>query len=140
MDKNKLVRAIRLLASTIETMSDAEIDAFFAGMAAGELQAAKPAARRSKRPGKTDLGEVDEMIANLQSANSREAAASYLGNLRLTRRDLTAMARRAHVHITKEDNVEQVEQKLVEALVGARLNSLAIRGEEYPRRTRTPEA
>ena len=51
-----------------------------------------------------------------------------LEKLDFTRRDLEAMARDRNVHVTKDDNVRRIKEKLVEVIVGSRLNSAAIRG------------
>jgi hypothetical protein len=73
--------------------------------------------------------EVEDLLDQLMKAPTREAAFEILERLNFTRKELEALARPRSVHVTKDDNVQRIREKLVEAIVGSRLNSLAIRGE-----------
>jgi len=46
----------------------------------------------------------------------------------LTRRNLEALARSFEVPVRKEDNLERLRDRIIDATIGARLNSQAIRG------------
>ena len=59
---------------------------------------------------------------------TREAASEILDKLDFNRKELEALARSRSVHVLKDDNVRRIKDKLIEAIVGSKLNSLAIRG------------
>jgi hypothetical protein len=71
---------------------------------------------------------ASEIMNRLQTAPDREAGALLLRELSLSKRDLLDLARNRSVHITKEDSLRRIEEKLVEAIIGSKLNSQAIRG------------
>jgi hypothetical protein len=66
---------------------------------------------------KADLApkEAESLLDELMKSATREAASDILDKLDLTRKEL-------------DDNVKRIKEKLIEAIVGSRLNSLAIRG------------
>jgi hypothetical protein len=64
----------------------------------------------------------------LVAARTREDGLALLETEDLTRAELVALAKAADVHVTKSDGVSRIEEKLVEALIGSRLSSEAIRG------------
>ena len=82
---------------------------------------------RAKRAELDPVG-LNEVSAQLMKASTREEASQILEKLGLTRRELEALARPRSVHLTKDDSVQRIKDKLIEAAVGSRLNSLAIRG------------
>ena len=84
---------------------------------------ARPSAKRSDPPSLSSLTKA------LLTFTDRDAASRFLAEHSLTKKDLTALARDNNVHVTKEDNMEKIESRIIEALVGSRLNSRAIRGE-----------
>lgn len=73
---------------------------------------------------------IAEIIQLLQRSKTREEAISIIRNQKLARRDLIEIARFCSAHVTKDDKVSRIEEKLVEAIVGSRLNSEAIRGSQ----------
>ena len=84
--------------------------------------------KRSNRRVAINPEEVKSLLEQLKEVSTREAAYEILEKLDFTRRDLEAMARDRNVHVTKDDNVRRIKEKLVEVIVGSRLNSAAIRG------------
>jgi hypothetical protein len=73
--------------------------------------------------------EIEDLLEQLTKVSTREAAFEILDKLGLTRKELEALARPRNIHVTKDDNVHRIKEKLVEAIIGSRLNSIAIRGE-----------
>lgn len=129
MDKVKIVRFIKQLAVSVDEMSDAEFNAFFSDFPPKVKEQRSRNIDRKSRSGESPSDSVNEAMELITAANSREAARSYLKTLQLTRRELTALARRLQVHITKEDPIDHIGEKIIESVVGSRLNSLAIRGD-----------
>ena len=131
MHKGKIVRAIRQFASAVRELNEAELDSFLL-----ELESASQSKRlESKRELttlpkiKTEPLDVHRVTSRITASASRDEGAAFLAELRLPRRELVVIARRSDVHVTKEDTVGDIELKLVEALIGSRLNSRAIRGD-----------
>lgn len=124
-------RLLRRMAELIEAMDDTEFEDFL-----GDIRSARPTpksagSRRTPRqepPAKSDSYTSREIVNRLQEADTREEGALILEQLHLTRRELVAVAHARSVHVTKEDNISRIEQKLIEAIIGSRLNSQAIRG------------
>ena len=127
MDRIKLARVLKQLAEIVEAMSDAEINDFFSAIQS--RQGDRPKKVRIPKREKSEPMDFNLLIEKLRALQSREAALKMLEEVRLTRRGLVGLAKQTHVHVTKEDTVAAIEEKLVESLVGSRLNSLAIRGE-----------
>ncbi|WP_141687803.1 hypothetical protein [Stappia indica] len=82
---------------------------------------------RVKYSPRLDFSEISSRLAR---ANSRQEGREILKEMKLTKVDLSRLGREFNIHITKSDGSEVVEDKIIEALIGGRLNSKAIRGEE----------
>jgi hypothetical protein len=91
----------------------------------------KNASLRSPRSvtGKNDEYVASLIIRGLENSTSREQGHSFLADVSSSRDQLLAAARLRSIHITKEDNLSRIREKLVESIIGARLSSRAIRGE-----------
>lgn len=127
----ELARILRKVAAAIEKSNVAEWDDFDI-----EIRPRKSSAKlavdqegQSNRRPKISPNEVDYLLQQLNKSTTREAASEVLEKLNLTRKELVAVARPRNVHVTKDDDVQRIKEKLIEAAVGSRLNSLAIRGE-----------
>lgn len=68
------------------------------------------------------------VVASLQELNSREEGRDFIAEHLLNRKGLEALARLLSVPVMKSDNVERIKEKIIEASIGARLNSNAIQG------------
>lgn len=126
-DTSKLLRVI---ADLVETMSAKELKALTA-----ELRGRAPKAVRAS--GTLSIGipiarfgpaDAEDIASRIEKAANRADGEQILREASLNKRDLTYLARSRSVHVTKEDNVARIEEKLVEALIGSRLSSDAIRG------------
>ncbi|MCR5874756.1 hypothetical protein LRS10_11615 [Phenylobacterium sp. J426] len=129
MDGPTFAKLLRALARAVENASPEDVEALINGMS----KRPKPVRGRDIAPRRGPTEKIDRIwvektLQELGSAASREDALRQMEKLNLSRRELAALAKYRNVHIVKEDNIGTLEQKLVEALVGARLNSLAIRG------------
>ena len=71
-----------------------------------------------------------DLSEKLMSCPSRESGMALLDDALKTRKELEQLARHLHVHLFKEDKIETVRTKIVEATVGAVLRSEAIRGKK----------
>src|SRR5262249_14020490 len=81
--------------------------------------------KRRPSPGR----DLRPIVVELRGLASREAGFGLLADLRLTKRELETLARLIDLPVVREDDAEQLRQKIIEGSIGARLNSQAIRGE-----------
>lgn len=120
---------LRALADAIDELDERE----FAGvLSAAGLQrlAQDPQTKRSNASRSVSKDEemlANEIMLNLTQTASREAAHELIKKYNPNRRVLVKLAKMRDVHIVKQDNGAIVVEKLVENIVGSRLDSEAIR-------------
>jgi hypothetical protein len=130
MQRAVLANILRKLADAIEASNVSEQEDFDIELKPTRIRT-KPTRGHetgSNRKAAVSPAEADALLGQLDKASTREAAFEILERLDLTRKELEGLARPRSVHFTKDDNVQRIKEKLVEAIVGSRLNSLAIRG------------
>jgi hypothetical protein len=125
-----LAEVLRRLASMIEPMTKDDLEEFLETLRSRKRSSRIGADTSSTNRQNSVLSKemVAKIIHRLQVARSREEGFAALREFDLNRRDLVEVARARSVHITKEDSVARIEERLVEGLVGSRLSSQAIRG------------
>jgi hypothetical protein len=131
-----LATLLRNLAERIERSSAADMEAFLQG----EVERLFPeigiqrhhsdnyrrgVPKKRARPAQKDLSKLAEQLQQLESRND---GLSLLYNSELTRKDLEQLARVMDLPVLREDDAERLRHKIVEASIGSRLNSQAIRG------------
>lgn len=86
--------------------------------------------RRSKDEPSLFPSEVDieEVIKEISALATRQEAQTILDEKYGTRKLLEPIARRLDIPIVKQDKVEALRDKVIEATVGARIRSQAIQG------------
>jgi hypothetical protein len=72
--------------------------------------------------------DIDLVIKEITALASREDAQAYLNNRFPSKKVLEVIARRLDIPIIKQDKVEELRDKIVEATVGSRIRSQAIQG------------
>jgi hypothetical protein len=132
-----LAKLLRIIAEIVERNSAADLDDIIGGRA--NLVISRPSnttahregehsrdLEKRRQPGSRDVGGV---AAQLRDLGSREAGFALLTKLHLSKRELETLARLMDLPVVREDDTEQLRRKIVEASIGARLNSQAIRGQ-----------
>ncbi|MFG2877676.1 hypothetical protein ACGFYU_22215 [Streptomyces sp. NPDC048337] len=88
---------------------------------------------RQSRPGKPGgrdvLPDPDGVRLVLAGMNSREEGLAHLDELGLSRAALEKLARTLDVPVARSDRVDRLKERIVEATIGYRLRSGAIKGE-----------
>lgn len=86
--------------------------------------------RRSKEESTNNVSseEAKVVIETLTALSSRQEAQALLDSRFPTKKNLEAIARRLDIPIVRQDKVEELRDKIVEATVGARIRSQAIQG------------
>ncbi len=128
----KLAQLLRAMASSIEKLDEHQLDEFIANLRRQRF-ADKPSATEKtvakKKHAKVDPAELDRIIAQLNELRTRDEGARLLDRLDLSRKELERLAKLRDIHVSKDDNVSKIKEKLVEVIIGSRLSSQAIRGQ-----------
>lgn len=128
MTSPEIARFLRAIADVIEEKSPAEIKALTKALTTSQPGRPKKAVRE-KGDKIAKAPDLVSIAGRIFEATDRATAKSVLDGENLARRDLLKLAQQHNVHVVKEDTVEIIETKIVEALVGSRLSSKAIRGD-----------
>jgi hypothetical protein len=128
----QFARLLRALASLVETSDPDEVAAFLEGQAALSRGKRRYASEGDRLP--LDLTssiprDLPKLAETLHSLKSRDEGLSLLSSTSLTRRELEALGRLLGTPILKTDNMERLTEKIIEASIGSRLSSEAIRGD-----------
>jgi len=98
-----------------------------AAVASGDLKFGLLDAQKRTTPS-TPPVDIDQLKAQLSAVPSREAAAKYIEGLKLTAQGLKDTARALGVSITGVTTKPTIRDRIVEHMVGFRLNSSTLRG------------
>jgi len=130
MGPKEVSHLLRLLAELVERCSTSDVDALLSGQARLQIDSRSANERRYSSSKRTIRGahQLQEIIHTLQSLESREEGIHLLQSANLTKKELEATARLMDLPVIREDDSERLRQKMIEASIGARLNSRAIRG------------
>lgn len=130
----EMTRLLRAVGKMIDGMTEEEYERFLNG----ELQLNFVQARkRNTEPIKKITPEdVQLLITQLWEMKARDEARSLLqSDIRLQLKgNLMTLAKALKIHITKQDKREDIEAKIVEFVIGARLRSEAIQGISFASR------
>src|SRR5260370_41818985 len=131
MDERKsLAKLLRRLAEWIESSRPDDVDDLLAGRKELRIfMGVRSAARYSRLQGAKSR-EWAEVVEGLRALPTRDEGQKVLDDLNLTRTELEHLARFMDLPVAKQDNAERVRQKIIEASIGSRLISQAIRGEQ----------
>jgi len=138
VDKIKLARLLRAFAQIVESSTEDELKAL-ERLSISEILSAGGASkrpstvklRRSPRP--SESGDFTKLIESIRYLPSREAGVSLIERENLDKRSLERIARHLDLPVLREDSSRRLVQKIVEAIIGSRLNSEAIRGDSNGR-------
>jgi hypothetical protein len=134
------LRAILDAASeAVRTWNDADIAAFIAGESELTIRASARPARR-KSTASVDQDRVNDVRRALEAMDTREAGSEYLERMALGREGLRTLAAGLDLPINRSDTVERLRNRIIEALIGYRLRSSAIRGTESRPEAEAPPA
>ena len=137
MTSKSTARMLRKLADSIEGMNDTELEKFvdeFSSLSTQALSRKSKASSKKRNPvakkqspKKLDNSYLKDTMEKISNSTTREIGANFLEQQKFTRVQLESLARIRSIHINKEDNVEQIKEKIIELTIGSRLRSDAIR-------------
>ncbi len=127
--KQTLSRLLSAFADALDSMDAREFDLLIQGKA--KLRIVENHKPKKVLPLDDSFlnGAISETAQRLNAAESREAAASLLASINQPRKKdfLMLLAKSCSVRVESRDSIARIEQKLVENVVGVRLDSEAIR-------------
>ncbi|SRR6266851_6616361 len=124
---SRTAEVLRRVSNFLRTLSDDQIEDLIAGRV--NLTLAPEPGRRRQRS-KVDTPDVSMIQAELQSRMSREEGMEYLESLSLTRPSLQAIAAAMDLPTPRGDSVARLKERILEATIGYRLRSEAIRSRD----------
>ena len=128
IENNRIAVVLKLLLEIVESATPEELE---------ELRSVKLEALlapvRQQRVGRPDPSlknrtvEFERLKNALGDTKTRDEALSMLSREVLTKKELEVLARSLDLPVLREDNIDRLTRKIIEATVGSRLNSEAIR-------------
>lgn len=126
----ELAILLRQLADLVEQLPDVDVRALLDGRSVLRVGASETPVAEVKKPrgGKSkDVDEREVMDALLRTQTRQEAMAALEAS-GVSRGVLERIARKLDLPVLRSDSVERLRQRIVEGVVGYRINSEAIRG------------
>lgn len=123
IDKSSSSKLLRIIASAIEGFTNEEIERLLSGES---KLLVTPSVSRSTKREPAQVQELEDVIRGLNDAKDRDEARAVLARI-ANKKSLTAVAKSQKLHITKQDRREDIENKIVEFYIGAKLRSDAIK-------------
>lgn len=125
--KPKLADAFRNVANAIEKLSEDDISKLSDESFSIEIRLIR---KKNKVENLLPIEqpELDGIIKKLTDFSSRNEALQFLNANFPTRKSVDQIARKLDIAISKQDKVETLREKVIEATVGALIRSQAIQG------------
>ncbi|MEU3269087.1 hypothetical protein [Streptomyces bacillaris] len=120
-------QVLEKVGAFLRSLSPGQVDDLLAGRSRIAL-VKRQELRESKTPTSVSSADLDRLREDLINASSREAGEKYIENQKLSRVDLQALARALDIPVRKGANMKAIKEGIVEATIGYRLRSGAIRG------------
>ncbi|MCK9297217.1 MAG: hypothetical protein M0P70_19285 [Desulfobulbaceae bacterium] len=119
--KTSFAKSLRALASVLEGLEDKDIELVLAGK--GKL-VFMPLENQKDSKTKEAMGHAP-IMEQLNECTDRNKARELLSSI-ANKEELTALAKAQKIHITKNDRREEIENKIIEFFIGAKLRTEAI--------------
>jgi hypothetical protein len=130
MNKGRIISDFLLaLARQVESLTDDELAGLLDDVSLGRILRQRPTSRSRQRIKQGDVrSQAEALMGELARTSSRQEAAEFLAALAPSKYVLTEAAKMREVHVVKQDTLKTISEKLVENVVGSRLDSARIRG------------
>ena len=118
---------LRQIATLLRNLSPEQIDDLASGRARITIEN-KPTRARKGRRAPQDIPDPDLVRSKLLGLTAREEGRAYLDGLGLNKPSLQRLASTLDLPAPNTDSVDRIKDRIVEATIGYRLRSEAIRG------------
>ncbi|MGE0822353.1 MAG: hypothetical protein AB7G75_24040 [Candidatus Binatia bacterium] len=121
IQKTTLAKALRAIAVAIEGLTEEEVEQLIAGK--GKLTFT--VSEKPKQPDSSPSNDTQVIGEKLNNCKDRDEARRVLSQI--TNKDaLASLAKLQKIHVAKHDRREDIENKLIEFVIGGRLRTEAI--------------
>ncbi|WP_329218842.1 hypothetical protein OG352_20815 [Streptomyces sp. NBC_01485] len=121
------IEVLKQISNLLRRLTSEEIDALVTGQARLVCESL-PRKGYTKRSSPSDLPNPVEVRAALSAMDSREKGYAYLEELGLNREKLRTLASALDLPTFRSDTVDKTKDRIIEATIGYRIRSEAIRG------------
>jgi hypothetical protein len=121
INKSTFTKTLRIILSTLETLEENEIEQLVSGK--GKLIFV--ASNAPEKNSTTISLNHESIIQQLNECKDRDDARQLLASI-TNKETLTTIAKLQKIHIVKNDRREDIENKLIEFVIGAKLRTEAI--------------
>ncbi|MCZ2107802.1 MAG: hypothetical protein LC106_10540 [Burkholderiales bacterium] len=122
-----ILTVFRRLSNALDSLSADELKRLSDPQYSVEIRAIRRRSKDETTSISTDTN-VEDVIKEITALGSRQDAQALLDSRYSTRKSLEPIARGLEIPIAKQDKVEVLRDKIIEATVGARIRSQAIQG------------
>ena len=126
--KQQVVSLLRHFASQIQAMDDEEVQRVLDGELKIEIRTPQPTKKRTRKTRPCSDAELQELHDSLGRTSTRERALELINAKLQSKAELTRFARVIDIPVPKEASSATLKDRLVEATVGYRIRSAAVRG------------
>lgn len=127
--RQALVVMLRSCADYLSALAPGEVDAFLVGELELRLAVvAKKGKRKKKQAAKLDAERLSNITARLRSMDSRAEGEQLVRETAHTKSEVEILARHLDVAVRREDRLDDLIRRIIEATIGYRLSSAAIQG------------
>ena len=127
---NDVIRLLGIVGDFISKLSKTEVEDLLNRRSRLVVEPSEGTRKTGTAPKRLTDQEVKEILYHLNLAPTREDGIEILDKNCRTRSRLVALARAADLPVQKRDKVLTIRDRIIEATIGYRLRSRAIRGTE----------
>lgn len=131
MRGNTLAKILRRIADAVDRLDEVQLDSFLSNLNRKDNFSEASKRKTTKNVhAKLDPVALEQVLGQLSALTTRASGGELLERLELSRKELEALAKLRSIHVTKNDDLPRIKEKLIEGTIGARLSSRAIRGSD----------
>ncbi len=132
--RKAFVTMLRRCADYLSTLPASDVDAFLGGELELRLSVVgKKRSVRKKSAAALDTGQLSDIASRLRAFDNRADGERLLRDVAPSRSTLEMLARHLDVAVRREDRLEDLLRRIIEATIGFRLSSAAVQGKTTTR-------
>lgn len=133
--RDALVAMLRACADCLSELPASEVDAVINGELELRVTTVGKKSRRKKQHAAVlEADQLSAIVSRLRSLDSRAAGERLLREVAPSKSALEVLARHLDIGVRREDRLDGLVRRIIEATIGFRLSSAAIRGHTPARR------
>ena len=121
-EKNKYSKMLRVIATTLESLNGEQLEALMSGKAKLIYEPVKNSLTEKQPKFTNDFDDIIDRLSNCQDRDEARKILSDIPNKEI----LISIAKTQKIHVIKSDRREDIEDKLIEFIIGAKLRTEAI--------------